>query len=398
MALPSKKVYVILSRQFGMIFLGQAIRRIGNALGKEDIEMKATRIVAAAAFVIGIGLVISGCGGGGGGSSSLSMRSGKVYYHQNKDYVKAEEWFRKAVAEDPQNWEAHFYLGLSQTMQGEFVEAGAAFEDAYDLAPPEKKTQVRDNQKVFFSEHFRAGLSAKDTNNLPEALLEFQKAVGVYPHDVSGHINLAYVYRELGQADKALEIMQQSVKVDSMSVYAWSNLGAAYHYAKQYDLAAGALQKVVDLKPKEADVLFAALYSLGNIYYEKKDYNKALEYYAQSAEIKADDPELQYQIGVTCLLLERYQEAELALQKCAALTETSDTEEGKTMYQDAMYNLSVAYIQMQNYDLAISTLQNLLARQETAEIHDALGRAYSRKGDKDKAVEEFRKAEAFKNK
>jgi len=145
-------------------------------------------------------------------------------------------------------------------------------------------------------------------------------------------------------------------------------------------------------------MLSGALYSLGNIYYDSKDYKKALEYYAQAAEIKGDDPWLQYQIGVSDLLLERYTEAVPALLRCSELTVNSTSEEDTGLYQDAMYNLGICYLQMQDYDKAIGTLESLLARQKSVEIHEALGRAYSRKGMTDRALEELKKADELRKK
>lgn len=355
--------------------------------------MKTLKVIAAGGLVMMIVMATIGCGGG---ASSVNMRSGKVYFYQNKDYPKAEQLFRAAVAEDPQNWEAQYYLGLSLTMQNKFPEAGAAFDAAHGLAPELKKTQVLDTQKQFFGDHFRAGRSAMGSNNLKEALVEFENAVGIYPHDASGYVNLAYVHRQLGDAAKALEAAKKAVEIDPTSAYAWSNLGAIYQTAKEYKLAADALQKVVDLKPTEPGMLSGALYSLGNIYYDSKDYKKALEYYDQAAEIKSDDPWLQYQVGVSHLLLERYPEAEPALRKCADLTVNSTSEEDRGLYEDAMYNLGICYLQMQNYDTAIITLESLLARQKSVEIHEALGRAYSRKGMTERAMEELGKADELR--
>jgi tetratricopeptide (TPR) repeat protein len=183
-----------------------------------------------------------------------------------------------------------------------------------------------------------------------------------------------------------------------MSAIAWYNLGVVYLDADQKDLAAEAFDKVVNLGPKDPELAFTAVYNLANLYFDTKQYEKALQNYNKAAELRGSYAPVQYQIGVTYLLLEKYAEAEGALQKCVSLTQDDTTEGGRALYQDAMYNLGISYIQVQNFDKAIATFTTLLARQETAEIHEALGRAYSRKGDSGKALEELQKAEAFRNK
>lgn len=352
--------------------------------------MKTLRIIAVAGLLAAIAVSLISCGGG----TSVSMRSGKVYYHQNKDFAKAAEWFRKAVAEEPANWEAHYYLAMSLSNLGQYAEAGQLFVTAYDLAPPEKKEVVDGNQQAIFAEHFRAGNSAKDTGSLDVAAAEFEKAVAVDPKEPNGYINLAFVYRELGQLDRALEVMKKSVEVDSTSFYAWGNLGAAYKDVKEYDLAAQALQRVVDLAPTDKEVTFGALAQLGDITFEKKEYNKALEYYAKAAEIKTEDAALRYQIGASSYQMDKFQEAAVAFAKCADLAKDKDP----GLYSDAMFNMGLSQIRAKDYDAAISTLETLMAVQETADLHDMLGRAYSDKGLKEKAIEEFKKAETLRGK
>jgi len=359
--------------------------------------MKTLRIVAVVALLAALAVALAGCGG----ATSVSMRSGKVYYHQNKDYAKAADMFRKAIAEDPKSWEAHFYLALSLANLEQYVEAGQEFDTAYDLAPPEKKALVSDNQQMYFSNHFKPGLTAKDTGNMQEAAQEFEKAVAVDPKEVSGYINLAFVYGKLGQKERALGITQKAVQVDSTSVYAWSNLGAAYRDVQQYDLAAQAFEKAVALAPADKKVTFGALASLGDINFDKKDFTKALEYYSQAAEMKTEagverdaEAKLQYQVGASYYQLEKFGEASVAFKKCADLTAGLD----ETLYNDAMYNLGVCYIKIQNYDGAIATFQTLLAKQDTADLHEMLGRAYGEKGLKEEAIEEFKKAEALRPK
>jgi tetratricopeptide (TPR) repeat protein len=349
--------------------------------------MKALGTIIAVSLVAALVVISAGCGG----KTSVTMRSAKVYYHQNKDYPKAEEWFKKAVAEEPNNWEAHFYLALSMAQQGKFTGVGEEFDQAYQLAPDDKKQVVDSNQQTYFSQHFRAGLSAKDTRNFEEAAREFEIAVAVDPTEANGYINLAYVYREMGQNDKALEVMKKSVQVDSTSVYAWSNLGLAYRDMKENDLAAEAFQKVVALSPEEPDVKFGALASLGDIMFDRKEFQKALEYYSQAAEITTEDAALQYQVGATNYQIENYQDAVEAFKKCTALTKDKDP----ALYSDAMYNLGISYLKLKNYDEAIGTFQTLLQTQESAEIHEMLGSAYGEKGLKEQAIEEFKKARAL---
>jgi tetratricopeptide (TPR) repeat protein len=352
--------------------------------------MRTLRIIAAVAVVVAVAFAIAGCGG----KASVNMTSGKVYYSHTKDYARAELRFRDAIAEDPSNWEAHFYLALSLAQQGKYAEAGESFRTARSLAPPDKAVMVLDNQQGFFASHFKAGLSAKDTNNFQEAAAEFERAVAVDPDEPNGYINLAYAYEKLGMDDKSLEATKKAVQADSMSFYAWGNLGTAYRSMKQDDLAAEAFKRVIALSPTDENVKFGALASLGDIMFAKKDFAKALEYYTQAAEMRSEEASLQYQIGAVHYQAEAYAEAAAAFKRCAALSKDKDA----ALYNDAMYNLGAAYYNVKDYSAAVGTIEALLQSQESADAHELLGRVYGAMELKDKAIEEFRKAEALRGK
>jgi superkiller protein 3 len=330
-----------------------------------------------AALVIGL-LAVIGCGG------STALRSGKVYYEKNKDYVKAEEMFRKAVQETPDDWQAHLYLGLALAQQEKYSEAEKSFRKAHEIAPEEKKDLVYSNQHAFFVDNYNKGITANSTKNYDEAIRYFKKAVAVEPDYVKGHINLGVAYSMMGDENMALEAFEEAVKVDSSSVEAWRNLGITYQTLKRYEDARGAYQKVVDLDPEDVDGMF----SLADMLFNEKEHEKALQYYNKIAEKRSDEPALHYQIGASYFSLDQFGEASMAFQKAAALSRDTDPE----LYWDAMYNLGVAYLKLEEYDAAISTFDQLLELNETAELHELLGRAYSKKGMKEKAIEEYEKA------
>ena len=330
-----------------------------------------TAVVLALLFAVG-------CGG------STAFRSGKVYYEKNKDYVKAEQMFRQAISEEPGNWEAHLYLAMALAQQEKYAEAEPAFRDAYDIAPAEKKDLVYGNQHSFFVANYNKGITANSTKNYTEAVEYFKKAVAVEPTYAKGHVNLGVAYSMLQEDDMALAAFEEAVRVDSTSIEAWENLGITYQTMREYTKAREAFKKVVELDPEYVNGKFA----LADMYFNEGDYQKALEFYNQAAEEKGDDPALQYQIGASHFGLDQFSEAAMGFQKAAALSKDSDA----ALYRDAMYNLAIAYLRMEEYDAAIATIERLIEIEETADLHELLGRAYSKKGLKDKAIEEYEKA------
>ena len=336
-------------------------------------------------FLVAIGLAfLIGCAG------STALRSGKVYYEKNEDYPKAEEMLRKAVAEEPDNWEAYLYLALALAQQDKFDEAREAFQTSKELVPEEKKRMVTDNQRSFFVTNYNKGITANSTRNYKEAVHYFERAVAIDPDDAKGHINLGVAYSMIDEDEKSLQAFKDAVEADPTAIEAWRNLGISYQGIREYALARDAFEKVVELAPDDADALF----SLGDMYFNSKEYEKALENYTRAAEIKTDDAALHYQVGASNFSLERYADAALAFQKAAAMSGDEDGD----LYKDAMFNLGVSYIKVEEYDAAIATLERVLQIEETVELHEMLGAAYGKKGMKDKAIAEFERAKELSEK
>ena len=330
-----------------------------------------------AAVVLGL-LIALGCGG------STAFRSGKVYYEKNKDYVKAEEMFRQAIEEEPQNWEAHLYLALALAQQEKYTEAEKSFTHARDIAPEERKELVYGNQHKFFVDNYNQGITRNSTKNYDEAVEFFKKAVAVEPTYAKGHVNLGVAYSMLKQNDKALAAFEEAVRVDPSSVEAWENLGITYQTMREYTKAREAFAKVVELDPEYVNGKFA----LADMYFNEGNYEKALEFYEETAEQKGDDAALQYQIGASNFSLEQYSGAAMAFQKAAALSKDTDMD----LYRDAMYNLAIAYLRLEEYDAARATTERLLELEDTADLHELLGRILSKMGMKEEAIKEYERA------
>jgi tetratricopeptide (TPR) repeat protein len=327
-------------------------------------------------------LFVLGCGG------STALRSGKVYYEKNQDYPRAEEWFRKAVVEEPNNWEAHFYLALSLAQQEKYAEAEKPFSKAMELAEEVKKEIIYSNQHSFFVKNYNKGITANSVMDYEEALEYFKKAVAVEPGYAKGHVNLGVTYSLLGDEEQALEAFKKAVEVGPDEVDGWRNLGITYRRMEDYSSAREAYEKVVELDAEDID----GLRSLGEMYFMEENYEKALDSYRKAAEKKGDEPWLQFQMGAAYFSSKQFSESAVAYQKAAALSKQSDED----LYKNSMFNLSSAYLRLEQYEEAVATLQQLLEIEKTADVHERLGQAYAKQGDSAKALEEYKKAEALR--
>jgi Tfp pilus assembly protein PilF len=128
-------------------------------------------------------------------------------------------------------------------------------------------------------------------------------------------------------------------------------------------------------------------YQLGRNSFERNDYISALRELRQSVEIEPNDPDAQYWLGTTYLILEHYSEAETHLKNAIKLRKD---------YTDAYNTLGTVYIKTGRFDEAIAQfdlcLGDILYQASYPMIYANMGIAYMKKGDLKKAEESFRQA------
>jgi len=74
----------------------------------------------------------------------------------------------------------------------------------------------------------------------------------------------------------AIRICKKIIFIDSGNIKAWTSLGYVYMDLSQVDMAVPAFEKVLLLNPEDKQ---AASYELGQAYYAKGDFAKAIEYF-----------------------------------------------------------------------------------------------------------------------
>lgn len=110
---------------------------------------------------------------------------GKRLY-EAKDYPKALEAFREAIAAEPKYASAYNYLGLTYKKLGLYDEAAQAYVKAIQLQP---------QNYVFL---FNMGMLMYAANSYDTAATAFQKAIQIKPEDADCHFMLGKTYAQQG--------------------------------------------------------------------------------------------------------------------------------------------------------------------------------------------------------
>lgn len=110
---------------------------------------------------------------------------------------------------------------------------------------------------------FNLGSLLQSTADFPAAIAIYQRCITEQPHLAQAHINLGLLYEKLGQPELALQQWSNVVangllseKTDStMQVAALNHIGRLHENKKNYELAEQALEKSLQLDPKQPGVI-----------------------------------------------------------------------------------------------------------------------------------------------
>ena len=117
-------------------------------------------------------------------------------------------------------------------------------------------------------------------------------------------------------------------------------IGSAYFDKKEYDNAIEAYQKAVEINPKDDE----AYNNMGSAYNHKKEYDNAIEAYQKAVEINPKRDEAYYNIGVAYGKKQEYDNAIEAYQKAVEINPKKD---------GAYNNMGIAYYHLGEFDKVI---------------------------------------------
>lgn len=131
-----------------------------------------------------------------------------------KDQSSAEQHYRRAIAVDAKDWEAHVKLGGWYYRQGRYLDALAAYESARALAP--------DHARIYSN----LGATYHQLDRTDEAAAAFQRALEIVP-DTLTYSNLGTLLYFQGRYPEAVSALERSVALGANQYLRWGNLADA---------------------------------------------------------------------------------------------------------------------------------------------------------------------------
>ncbi|MBN2550951.1 MAG: tetratricopeptide repeat protein [Anaerolineales bacterium] len=178
-------------------------------------------------------------------------------------YGEAEIEIKKALSLDPNSALAYAYYAeilINQSDNALYDKAADASKRALSLDP------------TLLEAHRARGIVLLNTQNLEDAVQEFQTAIGINQNIADLHLYLGVTYRALQEYDLAQESLLASYALNPTDTVALTELSRAFFAAGRFAQAAQYAEEAAKVDP--ADPRLHG--NLGVIYYKQGEYNKAI--------------------------------------------------------------------------------------------------------------------------
>lgn len=230
----------------------------------------------------------------------------------------AIELYKKAINKNPKNAKAYLKLYEIYELAGKDSQAHELIKKAYKNLPDNKEIK-----KVFF--YLNKNTQTKKDDLALHYLKEKQwaKAIKIYeqiePKTSQIYITMAGCYKNLKNYKKSVEYYKKALTLDDKQSDTYYSLALVYLEQKSPKLAQTMLSKAVELDPKNVKAIKLLNYLSGQIvtdilneaynYYEKKQYEKAINVMNEAAKRFPQDPQVYYYRGIILEAMGLYPQA-----------------------------------------------------------------------------------------
>ncbi|MCX6640096.1 MAG: tetratricopeptide repeat protein [bacterium] len=297
-----------------------------------------------------------------------------LYIRQNR-LTEAIAQLEQIRLEHPENWETLGQLSTLYIAQKNYDRALEVTLQLNDFNP--------NDDRICFTVASLFAQMKKTT----EADSFFARAAKINPDDPRYYTNWAYLHLSQSNYSKAVEILKKGTAHHPTAADMWALLGSAYQQSKQDSLALKACDTALELDASQVGPYI----TIGYIYDNRGDTDRAIEVYDQALTIAPEEP----------LVLNNY--AYLLAQKGVRLNEALGMVEKALQKSpdNASYldTIGWIYYMMGRYELANKFIAQALALDnKNAAVWDHLGDVYLAQGDKGQARSAWLKALEFDEK
>ena len=371
-----------------------------------------------------------------------------------EQYDSAAICYQRARWLDPISFRWAYYLGWVQAASGKFGEAETTLREALRMNARYVPAKLRLAEALlaagkweeckslyaalardypeFATAHYGLGRVHSAHRDDTAAVASFQRACELFPPFGAAHYALALAYRRVGAGDKVrehLKLYEQSrtsvpgVEDPLRSAVEDLNLGPMGHMRRGVTLeqagkiaeAIAEQEKALEVDPKQVQVHI----NLIALYGRTDQFEKAEEHYRAAVGLNPNQAEAHYNYGVLLVRQGKSQEAAQAFQEVVrvnpfyaeahhnlgflleqqgrlaeALQQYQEAIANRPNYRLAHFHIGRILVSQNQYDEAIQHFLRTLTPEDenTPRFLYALAATYARAGDREKALDYFRRA------
>lgn len=210
--------------------------------------------------------------------------------YEEGDLAEAEELYRTALEEDPENAAIYYNLGNIHYDRGEYGRAIAAYENAVDRGGRDLRLFYNLGNAYYGHGNFDAAL---------EAYRDARAAGDGEGSDGALTVNSAKTLLQLGRTAEARELLQGQVEENSEDSRGWFYLGNIAYEGEDYEAAAGHFRRAVELEAG----LIQGHFNLGNTLFRLEEYRGAAEAFNEVVSRRPNDTDAIYNLGLSYIRL-----------------------------------------------------------------------------------------------
>jgi tetratricopeptide (TPR) repeat protein len=230
----------------------------------------------------------------GSGQSIEGLMNAGTDLLSNGAFNEAATNFRRVIARDPGNFEAHHNLGFAYLQLGRNAEAVKEFRAALGINAKSGESWL--NMAVAY----------ENLGNTKEAISALGNAVNIDPNNLNARNNLATMYANAGQVGQAIVQYKQIIQIDGNQIDAYLNLARCLASTGKGGDAKEYLTQALNTAPGNAEVH----YELGNYYWKtEKNQQKACPEYETALKLEANSQNFYENYGLLLQEMGKKQEA-----------------------------------------------------------------------------------------
>ena len=292
-------------------------------------------------------------------------------YQRNKIWENEMILLNDILKKSPHNANMHNDRGLVYYLQGDLPQALLDYNKAIELNP------------IIPFPYNNLGWAYYNQGKYSQAILEYNKAIAVAPIYARSYFNRALAYYHQGNYPQAISDFNKALDIDPEHSDTHYNRGLVYYKQGKINQAISDFKKAIEIDPR----MLTAYISLGSLYYKQGNSPQALLVCNKVIELNPNDAQAHYNRGNLYMIQNNLRDA---------LSDYNKAIELNSKFTLAYYNRGLVWDKQGNFNQAISDYNKAIAidpRNADAYINRAV--SYYWLNEFDKAWGDVRQAEGL---